>query len=76
MQVCFIQLLKLNAQAYNKVQNNRGYAPGLAWVRYNQGSFHLGGMIIKSPSFPLLRSSPRSIVVPIMIYVDATQRRN
>ena len=27
-----------------------GYAPGLAWVRYNQVDFHLGGMIIKSPS--------------------------
>ena len=42
--------LKLNAQAKDKVQNNRGYAPELAWVRYNQVSFHLGGMIIKSPS--------------------------
>ena len=27
-----------------------GYALGLVWVRYNQVSFHLGGMIIKSPS--------------------------
>ena len=76
MQVGFIQLLKLNAQAQNNVQSNRGYIPGLAWVRYNQVSFHLGGMIIKSPYFPLLQSSPRPIVVPIMIYVDATQRRN
>jgi hypothetical protein len=30
MQVGLIQLLKLNAQTKYKVQNNRGYAPGLA----------------------------------------------
>ena len=29
-----------------KVQNNRGYAPGLAWVKYNQKlAFHLRDMI-------------------------------
>ena len=56
MQVGFIQLLKFNAQAKNKVQNNRGYAPGLAWVRYNQKlAFHHSDMIIKASSFPLLQ---------------------
>ena len=49
MQVGFIQLFKLNAQAYIKVQNNRGYAPGLAWVRYNQKlAFHRGDMILRT----------------------------
>ena len=58
-----------------KVQNNRDYAPGLAWVRYNKKlAFHHGDMIIKAPSFLLLRSTPRSIIVPIIIYVDATQK--
>ena len=51
-----------------------GYASGLAWVKYNQKlAFHRGDTITKAPSFLLLRSSPRSIVIPIMIYVDATQ---
>ena len=59
MQVVFIQLLKFNAQAKNKVQNNRGYAPGLAWVRYNQKlTFNHGDTVIKAPSFSLLRSTP------------------
>jgi hypothetical protein len=36
------------------VQNNRGYAPGLAWVRSNQKlAFHIGDTIIKAPSFLL-----------------------
>ena len=53
-----------------------GYAPGLVWVRYNQKlAFHHGDTIIKAPSFPLLQMTSQSIVVPIMIYVDATQRR-
>jgi len=35
------------------VQNNRGYAPGLAWVTYNQKLvFHLGDMISKSTISP------------------------
>jgi hypothetical protein len=38
------------------VQNNRGYAPGLAWVKYNQKlAFHHGDMIFKrtiSPATP------------------------
>ena len=52
-----------------------GYAPGLAWVRYNQNlAFHHGDTIIKAPSFMFPWSTPRSIIVPIMIYVDATQK--
>ena len=59
-----------------KVQNNRGYAPGLAWVRYNQKfAFHRGDPIIKAPSFLLLQMTLEAIVVPI-IHVDATQKRN
>ena len=46
-----------------------GYAPGLAWVIYNQKlAFHRGGTIIKATSFLLLRSTPRSIIIPIMIF--------
>jgi hypothetical protein len=38
----------------NKVQNNRDYAPGLAWVRFNQKlAFHHDNTIIKTPSFLL-----------------------
>ena len=52
-----------------------GYAPGLAWVIYNQKlAFHRGGTIIKAPSFLLLQMTLRSIVVPIIIYVDATHK--
>ena len=59
------------------MQKSRGYALGLALVKYNQKlAFHHGDTIIKTPSFPLLRSSPRSIVVPIMTYVDATCKEN
>jgi hypothetical protein len=44
--------LNLMHKHKNKVQNNRGYAPGLAWVRYNQKlAFHRDDMIIKAPPF-------------------------
>ena len=34
------------------MQNNRGYALGLAWVKYNQRlALHHGDMITKAPSF-------------------------
>ena len=34
------------------MQNNRGYAPGLAWVRYNQRlALYHGDMITEAPSF-------------------------
>jgi hypothetical protein len=45
--------LKLNTQEYryNKVQNNRGYAPGLAWVKDNQKLvFHLRDLFAMVPS--------------------------
>ena len=49
-----------------------GYALGFAWVRYNQKlAFHHGDTIIKAPYFLLPRSTSQSIVVSIMIYVDA-----
>ena len=52
-----------------------GYAPGLAWTRYNQGlAFHRRDTITKAPSFLLFWSTPQSIVVPIMIYVDAMHK--
>ena len=57
------------------MQNNRGYAPRLTWVRYNQKlAFHRGGPIIKAPSFLLFQMTPEAVVVPI-IHVDATQKR-
>ena len=54
---------------------NKGYALGLAWVRYNQVSFHLGGMIIKSPSAP---ATPDDFAIQHRSYHeirDATQGR-
>jgi hypothetical protein len=36
MQGVSFNSFKLNVQAQIKVQNNKGYAPGLAWVRFNQ----------------------------------------
>ena len=41
------------------MQKSRGYAPGLAWVRFNQKlAFHLGDTIIETPSFPMLQMIP------------------
>ena len=36
MQVGLFNSLKLKAQIEFKVQKSRGYAPGLAWIKYNQ----------------------------------------
>ena len=62
---------------YNlKCRKVEGYAPGLAYVRFNQRLvFHCGDTITKAPSFLLLQMTLEAIVVPI-IHVDATQKRN
>ena len=53
------------------MQNNRGYAPGLACVKYNQKlAFHLRDMI-HSTIFPATQLVPRPIIIPIMICKDA-----
>jgi hypothetical protein len=49
-----------------------GYAPGLAWVRFNpELAFHHGAKISKAPSFPQLQTTPQSIIIPIVIFRDA-----
>ena len=52
------------------MQKSRSYAPGLAWVTYNQKLvFHLCDLI-HSTIFPATQLVPRSIIVPIMICID------
>ena len=52
-------------------ESYRDYAPGLAWVTYNQKlEFHLCDMI-HSTIFPTTQLVPRSTIVPIMICINA-----
>jgi hypothetical protein len=42
-------------------------------LRYNQKlAFHHGDTVIRTPSFPLLQKTSRSVIVPIIIFGDAT----
>ena len=59
MQVVSFNSLKLNAQAYDKVQNNRGYAPGLAWARYC-GRTARNGTLSEALVFHQTRSTPKA----------------
>jgi hypothetical protein len=68
----------LNAQHLNIYQicKNKGYAPGLAWVRYNQVSIpirrhdHQGAIFLLPPGDPTIQHR-----CSYTIYVDVMQRR-
>jgi hypothetical protein len=57
------------------VQSNRGYAPGLTWVKCNQKLALHPDPIIEASSFPLRQMTPQSIIIPIMMFMDVTWKR-